>query len=106
MLIFVLLEEIFEYAEKKEIYNVECRVKSALNKLIEADYKKNSSICHDLTKDLALTKMKLELFKAQTKNLTFEYNILIEPLMRELENRIATLRKERIIKFKLPTKKK
>lgn len=70
--------------EKKELYN------KAKIKFFE-DLKIN----HNTTKNLAITKLKLEILKNKTSNLPENYKNLVTELIKDLEDRIEYLRLKR-----------
>ena len=90
-----MINDIVHYAQSKTLYEVECQVFEELKNLRRADFESKLSKHLQLTKELALTKNKLDRLKKRTETLPKEYSTIILPLISQLDEKVERLRKER-----------
>lgn len=93
--LLVTIEDIINHAKTKTVYEVQSRINTELAKIRKANFDKESVIMGEITKDLNLTKLKLDLLKESTKYIPQECRVIIMPLINELEKHIKVLRKKR-----------
>ncbi len=89
------IEDIVNYAKAKTIFEVQADVNGAFGDLRSAEFNKNSDLLAEVTKDLSLTKFKLDRLKKKTEQLPKEYEMVISPLINEFEKRVKELRQRR-----------
>lgn len=89
------IEDIIHFAKDKAIFDVQCRVNSEMDKLRSARYSEQSEISGTITRELALTRFKLDRLRQKVHGLPEEYHALIIPLIDKYQQRINDMRKKR-----------
>jgi hypothetical protein len=90
-----VLDEIISFAQNTAYYEAEKEILVSLKKLRATQYFSQSERLGNITKDLNLNKFKYDRLKRRVEQLSAEYRCLIEPVLSELEKKIALLRDER-----------